>query len=312
MPNKSESLIINSKEDLAKILAIPLEVLEKIVKNVSRHYKLGEISQKGKIRKLYKADKNLKEIQQKIDTNILDKIDFPPEINGGIKKRSRSINASVHVGKTNIARFDIKNFYPSTTAQKVFRSFVSIGIERNVSKLLTLLTTADNHLPVGFTTSPKISALVLTKLSRRIKGYLDKYNSKHTIWIDDITISGNINLKRLKSSIKNFVEDEGYKLNKDKTSFVYKRESQITTGINVNNDISAEKEKVKVVKNAIFVCGRFGMETYLKQYEPSMSVKNLTNVMAGRLGNLLSINREKYKKLQDQWKVIVKRIPIKE
>ncbi len=167
--------------------------------------------------------------------------------------------------------------------------------------------TANNHLPIGFTTSTKMSALVLKKLSRRLAGYLSKFNVEHSILVDDITISGDLNLRRLKSGIKSLVEKEGYRLKQEKTIFRYNREPQVTTGIVVNNDLSAEKDKVEKVKNAIFVCSRFGIDTYLKQYEPGLSKKSLRDKMAGRLGNLISINRPKYQKLQTRWKSILEK-----
>jgi len=304
--NNNKSPSINSKEELAKVLAIELGTLEKVSKE--KHYRKGKIVTNEKVREIYIADETLKKIQQNIDSKILNKIVFPPEIVGGVKGRSRSDYALPHVKKANIAHFDIKDFFPSTTPQKVFRGFRSIGIEKEASKLLTSLVTANNHLPIGFTTSPKISGLVLIKLNRRIKGYLDTKGAVHSIWIDDITVSGNIDLRRLKSSIKNFVQKEKYQLNlkPGKIFFAYNRQPQITAGVNVNNDISAEKKKVESIKQTIFICGKIGIEKYIKQYEPGLSKNNFVNKMSGRLGNLISINKIKYKKLQEKWRLVLK------
>lgn len=294
---------IRTNEELAKVLGIPLANLEDIASKINTHYRIGKIKKGGKIRDSFIADAELREVHDSINQNILDKIDFPSEIMGGISRRSTAENAKKHQKKTNIARFDIQNFFPSTPPKKVFVSFRSIGIGRSPAKLLTSLATLGN-LPVGFATSPKIACLVLIKLSRRLRAFLGKFGVVHTLWIDDINLSGNYPLNKLKSGVKTIVREEGYKLNPKKTGISYNRQPQFVNSINVNGSISAKKERVERVKFAIYISRKFGIENYIKKYEPGITIDELKRKMAGRIGNLVSINKSKYSNLQLEWKVI--------
>ena len=299
--------VIKTKSELAEILKIDLSHLEQVSKEKQKHYRKITELKNGKERVYSVADKILGQIHQSIDRNILNKLDFPKEINGGIKGRSRSTNAIPHIGSSNLAHFDIRNFYPSTKPSKVFVSFRSLSIWTEPAKLLTSLTTTD-HLPIGFATSTKISALILTKLNRRLGPFLKKFGIKHTLWVDDLTLSGDYPIKKLHPVIKTIIEDEGYTLNEkksDKSKIAYKRQAQVVTGININNDLSAERAKVDQVKRVIYVSRKFGACKYIDTNEVGISTKELKEKMAGRLGNLLSINKVKYKPLQDSWKKII-------
>jgi len=298
---------IITEDDLSEVLNIPLGRLKEIARDINKHYRFTKIrtGKKNKLRDTFIAKPELRRIHDSININILDKIDFPIEIRGGVRGRSVSSNASVHQNKINIACFDIKDFYPSTPPAKVFRSFTSIGISPKPARLLTRLVTLDS-LPIGFATSPKLSALVLIKLSRRIKNFVKKFNVEHSIWIDDLTLSGNYPLKKLRSGIKTIVKDEGYRLNEEKTEFRYRRQPQFVNSINVNGELTATKERVERVKLAIHISKKYGIKSYINKHEPGTTVDELKRKMAGRLGNLMSINRSKYEKLKKEWKDVVK------
>lgn len=301
---------IKTKEELAKTLQIELSVLEKVAKEKYKHYRKRKEVKNGKEREYSVADKELKPIHKSIDTNILDKIDYPLEINGGIKGRSRAHNSLPHNRQTNVAKFDIKDFYPNTDPKKVYISFRSIGIWKEPAALLTKLTTT-TYLPIGFASSPKISALVLTKLNRRLVKFLVSFGVKHSLWIDDLTLSGNYPIKKIHSEVKSIVKSEGYTLNEkksNKSNIVYNNRPQKVTGVVINSDISIEKEKVKQIEKAIYVCKKFGVEKYIQANEPGLSIDTFRAKMAGRIGNMLSVNRKKYIHYYQDWKKISKKI----
>jgi RNA-directed DNA polymerase len=297
-------LNIKTKEDLALVLGFKVSDLEAIAKNKWRHIRHHKKDVNGKIRNLYTADQLLESVHEKIDKKILNKISFPSEIKGGVKGRSQSSNAAVHQKARNIAHFDIKNFFPNTPPKKIFLSFLGLGISPEPSRLLTTLVTGD-HLVQGFITSPKVSAMVLLRLNKRLSSFLKRFGVRHTIWIDDIVLSGEYPLKKLKSGIKTMVKEEGYILNEKKTKISYKNIPQKVTGVVINHDLSVENVKVSDIERTIHICTKYGIEGYLKNNKPGLSADKFKMIMAGNLGNLLSVNPQKYVDLHKRWRAIL-------
>lgn len=300
-------LQIKTNEDLARLLGEDLVYIQRLAKEKWSHIRYQKKLIKDKLRDLYVADKFLGPVHKKIDSLILDKIDFPKEIKGGIKGRSRASNASLHQNGSNVAHFDIKNFFPNTSPRKVYLSFRSIGISSDPAKLLVRLVTVD-HLAQGFATSTKVSAMVLLKTNMRLQNFLIKTGTRHTIWVDDIVLSGKYPLRQLKSGVKTILKEEGYLINDKKTSIRYKNEPQIITGIIVNQGLSASRVVVKDLRRIIYICEKYGIPAYLKMNLPNISMQEFKNKMAGNLGNLISINKEKYSKDHKKWMQICQKV----
>ena len=75
----------------------------------------------------------------------------------------------------------------------VLKAFRELGMSSACSNLLTKLVTVQEpwpQLPQGFPTSPKVTALVLKKLEKRLRVLAEKYKWDITYWYDDISISG--------------------------------------------------------------------------------------------------------------------------
>ena len=45
--------------------------------------------------------------------SLLDRVELPDSLHGGIKGRSPKTNAACHVGKSAVSNFDIEDFFPS-------------------------------------------------------------------------------------------------------------------------------------------------------------------------------------------------------
>lgn len=89
----------------------------------------------------------LKQIQRKIITKILDKI--PPHSATMAYRQGRSIvnNALPHLGKTVGIKMDLENFFGSTSSEKIMKFFQRIGWSRKASSCLTRLCTYQDHIP---------------------------------------------------------------------------------------------------------------------------------------------------------------------
>lgn len=299
MLRKLKSIKINTLNELSKRLGIGLTVLQDVAKHIDLHYEKFPKKIGKKVRMLYEADHSLGEIHGRIETRLLNRFEFPPSIQGGIKGRSLLTNAKPHVKRINVGHFDIKNFFPSVQPSKIYNTLDKLGCSPNVAHILARLVTADRHLPQGFRTSPKIAALVLLNSDKRLAGFLKKYGMRHTIWVDNLTISGSYPIKKLSSGIKNILQKEGFEVHKEEVIYADKR--QLVTGVVVNTKPSVRKEKRQEVERIIFNCEKLGVKNYLASTDCELSIKDFIKRVNGKISSMLAIDKLKYRPLWKKW-----------
>src|SRR4030043_1937092 len=183
--NKRKFLKINTSKELAYQLGLTEAFLIRIMKDLQAQYKtFSDKDKKGKERIFYSANPNLKKIHKKIN-KLLDTINYPVNIQGGLVGCSIKTNASIHSGKKFVANYDIKNFFPSVKYKTIYKSFRAQKCSPNVSRILTRYTSADGSLPQGFATSPKVSGIVLLGVNKRLSVLFKRFGLIHSFWIDD-------------------------------------------------------------------------------------------------------------------------------
>lgn len=87
----------------------------------------------------------LKTVQKRMKT-LLGKIQVPDNVFSGIKGRSYSDNACLHLGKSkrNLYKIDLTAFFPSISRETVYRFFFEdLCCSPDVAEILTNLTTVD-------------------------------------------------------------------------------------------------------------------------------------------------------------------------
>ncbi len=121
-----------------------------------------------------------------------------------------------------------------------------IGYNNQVAHLLTkLCTNKRNQLPQGAPTSPSLSNILMLKLDKRISTLATKAGASYTRYADDITISGNKEIKSLVKIVVQIIEEEGYKVNEKKLRLQYSNQRQVVTGLTVNKKVSVSKKSGK-------------------------------------------------------------------
>ena len=208
----------------------------------------------------------LKSYQLWIKEKILDKVHISDQARGFRKACSIIDNAKEHVGKDLVINIDLKDFFPSITYSQVFKIFVYIGYTQEVAHLLTqLCTNKENVLPQGSPASPVISNIVSLKLDKRLKGISDKYCCIYTRYADDITFSGNANIKNILPIVQRIIVEEGFTVNEEKVRLQYKNQRQEVTGLVVNTKISISPKLQKEIDNAIYYCNKYGVESHMQK-----------------------------------------------
>lgn len=244
---------IKSINSLSKILNVNRETIEEIAsKSGSFYAPFNKSTKSGKIREIDNPYGPLKEIQNRIQKNILSRIKIPERIYGGVKGKSPKANAEKHVAKPLVVTIDIKNFFPSISNNRVYKIFSeTLGCSPPVSRLLTQLTTFQRRLPQGAPTSTIISALALIPLHNKLfLTAVETFKCEFTIWVDDITISGKQARDTVESTIQAIL-DENFSIRNKKKKIMPSHKKQICTGILVNNNISLEKAKIEKIRKEI-------------------------------------------------------------
>lgn len=155
----------------------------------------------------------------------------PPDyIHSGISGRSNISNARAHVGNHPLLNTDIKAFYPSTPGRLVRKFFTEqLRCSPDVAAVLTKICTVNDHVPTGSPLSQLLAFYAVKPLLDQIAKWCSERDVTFTVYVDDITISGQHATRRLLYHIKRLLAAEGYTCHKD----AYYRASQpkIVTGV---------------------------------------------------------------------------------
>lgn len=309
-----DTLNIQSLKHLALQIGIKKEKLIDICKNIKKHYRIAKISQQkpdGKIkeRDIYHPSSELKKILKAINTYLLKKIKLSEVVHGSRKHHSAYTNANMHVGKRNVLSFDIENFFPSIQPYYVFKMFRRMKCSPEVSKYLTRLCTADNHVPQGYNTSPAIANLVLVPATERLEGLAKKHGMRLGTFIDDICFSGNNNPEKYLKTIVKIINECGYKLKSEKTTLMKKTQQQKVTGVIVNVKPNIDKKSFQNLKKIIHICHKYGPSALIgkiknKQGEMINTTDGLKKHLLGRLSYINQLNPHKAETLRSKFKGI--------
>ncbi|MFA5062831.1 MAG: reverse transcriptase family protein [Candidatus Omnitrophota bacterium] len=291
------------------------EKLRNIVAHFKENYRKRKIiDKKGKERVIFSPSKDLKKLQRTILACISKKTSLPETFHGYKKKRSNLTNARCHLNKRIITKLDIKDFFPSVHFKKVLSLFMNSGFNKQESKILSRLTTTCYCLPHGFSTSPMLAALMLRNLDRRLKTLFtkEKLDYTYTFLSDDITISGDKNIKALKRLIGKIFRQEGFAINKDKIEEQPYWKKQEVTGITVNKKLNVPysyRHNLRAIINNCISSGprsqiaRFNLE-FVTNKKGDASLAKFRERLFGKIGYVRSINRKLYNQLLAEFKRI--------
>ena len=147
------------------------------------HHKISKGN--GKYRHIYAPNELLKQKQNLILKNLY-KIKPHPSNHGFIPGKSIVTNACHHIGRAYVLSVDIKNFFPSTTTDKLVKIIDRFypNQKNNIPYLVY-----KNHIPQGAPTSPYLANFALYDFDEKLSRYLEEFNASYTRYADDITIS---------------------------------------------------------------------------------------------------------------------------
>ncbi|MEM8590889.1 MAG: reverse transcriptase family protein [Pseudomonadota bacterium] len=280
---------LTDAQNLADFLFLPIDRLDYLADRHNRHEEHGETAinhyhyaiqkkRSGGSRVLEAPKQQLKAIQRHILRGILDKIPAPPDAFGFVKGRDCLRAAARHAGEAVVISADLKDFFPSIGAARIFGFFRCLGYPHLVASYLTGLTTsatpprilhrlaaterdllASPHLPQGAPTSPALANQAAFSLDRRLAGLARSLGANYSRYADDLTFSGDPAITGpLLKALPEIAKEEGFALNRAKTRVMPHTSRQHVTGLTVNRHINLNRRTFDHLKAVIHACQKPG------------------------------------------------------
>jgi len=271
-----------TEDDVAKALGISLKELWFFAIHRERerqpHYVTFAIPKRSGGKRLIMAPKRrLKALQRKLLELLVGKLPVSEQAHAFRRGRSIRTGAEPHVGKRSVLKLDLKDFFPSVTAVRVRGLLIAYGYSFPVATTLAVLMTEAErqpvevegqvfHVPVGprhcvqgAPTSPGICNALVLRIDQRLAGLAKKHGLAYTRYADDLSFSGNLNREaanQIRIVTTRIVEEEGFKVNPDKTRFMGCGARQTVTGVVVNQVLGLSRQERRRLRAMVHQLGR--------------------------------------------------------
>jgi retron-type reverse transcriptase len=274
-----------TEAELAAALRLSVKELRffSIHRQASRviHYTAFTIPKRSGGQRLILAPKRrLKRIQRALLPLLIDRLPVSQHAHGFRPGRSVRSNASLHVGRAVVLQLDLHDFFPTVTFGRVRGLLVALGYGYAVAAILaTLLTEAPrqpvevggvlHHVPIGprhcvqgAPTSPGLCNCVCRRLDHRLAGLARAFGFVYTRYADDLTFSADSAQKvhALRTCATRIIEEEGFRVNTDKTRVARRGSRQRVTGVTVNEVLGLSRRERRRLRAAIHQLGKQGAD----------------------------------------------------
>lgn len=242
-----------------------------LYENIHKKYRKKTISKKnGGKRKLLIPPKSTDNVQKKLNL-ILQQIYKPPlPVHAFIKSEKDDIrniisNAKQHERKAIVINVDIENFFDSINFGRIRGLFISkpFEIDDKIATKLAQLISYDNKLPQGSATSPIISNFICKKMDHNFIKFAKQNSLTYTRYADDITFSTynkNINTDQILLDVEDILLLNGFNLNPLKTRVQCSNQSQVVTGLKVNEKVNLNRKFVRQIRSMLHSWNTLGLE----------------------------------------------------
>ncbi|EOI7494803.1 reverse transcriptase family protein [Yersinia enterocolitica] len=283
--NDSALFNIQSKNKLAEVLLTNLYNIKSLLSN-DNYIVFDNTNEDGKKRTIQTPSDKLNVVHTRI-ASLLCRITQPEYVHSGIKNKSNVSNARKHVGTHPVLTSDIRSFFPSTSKHQVFNFFNrKLKCAADVSDLMAELCTYANHIPTGSRISMPLAFWANYDMFNEMNTISNKLNITMTVYVDDITFSGNAVNRLFLHKCKRIVEKNGHVLHPKKTALYSAKEPKTITGVIVHEN------EIKV-RNLHYKKIYFDLDAW-KKTDDAIEKENLKNKVLGRMHSLSTIN-EKFK-----------------
>lgn len=225
---------LKRRAKLACLLGVSDSQLRYLTKYANELYRERDMVKKnGGIRHIEDPMKLLKLVQGRL-ANLLSRISPPEFLFCPVKRRCYVSNAAQHRGNRVIKTLDIQKYFPNTTSRRVFWFFETVmGCPRDIAGTLATLACFQGHLPTGSPLSPIMAFFAFYDMWHEIAGVCRREGLTLTVYVDDVTVSGNSVPEEIMWEIRKIIHRVGLRYHKEKAFF--DRPAEVT-GVFVKGD----------------------------------------------------------------------------
>ncbi len=249
----------------------------------------------GGSRRIESPDPFLLLIQRRIK-RIIEATYCPLEcVHGFVEGRSVVTNATPHVNKRYVIKFDINNFFPSISKDRFVELMQEKGLAtREFATLLSRYCFYKEKLPQGGATSPVISNIVFLNTDMLLLEMARELDLTYTRYSDDLTFSSNhyVRMGALTKRVSGLLSDSGFVINRKKTRFLRKSDRQKVTGVITNEKLSVDRRYINNLRAIIHNYQHRSRDELMRQFAAQGygAGKSIEQVISGKL-NYLSMVR---------------------
>lgn len=275
--NSFRLLIVETPIELCRFLKTQFHALENLINNpLYEYYTIPK--KKGGSREIFAPFEMLKLVQKRL--NYFLQAYYltikPNEVHGFVVNPhylgtycNIVGNAKVHVRKKHVLNIDLKDFFPSISANQVKTLFLSeyFNLNEQIATALTLLTTYKGKLPIGAPTSPVISNFVCHQLDRDLKSFSSIKAMAYTRYADDLTFSSDLPITEDDIlDIINLIKYNGFEINEKKLRLKTSNRKQTVTGLTVNEKVNVDRKLLKRIRAMLHDMTTNGIDTATRRH----------------------------------------------
>lgn len=297
-------IVYREASTLAKDLGVPIKTLYALSNSLPAHYRTVLIPrQGGGRRQLTVPDEALKHIQRSIARNLLAHMPVSAYAMAYRPGGSAVRNAARHTGRREVLRLDIRHFFDSVLYSAVKETVFPPEIfSESLRILLTMLCYYRDALPQGAPTSPAIANILLREFDLRIAAWCREREIFYTRYCDDLVFSGSRGLAGVQSMAEAELRTLGFSLHGGKTLLRTAGQRQTVTGLVVNRQIGVPVEYRRALRQAVYYCRRFGVESHLERAASPLTPDACLEQLLGRVGYVLQVSPDcAWAKADRQW-----------
>lgn len=211
-------------------------------------------------------------------------------------KRNILTNAKVHCDSKFILNMDLKDFFSSISARRVYECFsrYPFSLNDDLAKALALLSTYNKQLPTGAPSSPVIANFICLDLDKQLNDFSIENNIRFTRYADDLTFSSDRYFsEEIISNIRIIVERSGFSVNSKKLRLQSSRRRQTVTGIVVNQKPNVDRRYIRQIRAILYDCKTNGVEkaaqTHYRSSETKVDTVSFLAMIRSRIGFIQSV-----------------------
>ena len=267
------------------------KALYKLSNRINESYHKVEIPKKnGGKRILSVPSEDLKAVQRKITNVLLSNEPVSAYATAYRYGTSTSYNASPHINKDIVLKLDILHFFDSILYSDVKNIvYPAEKYSEQIRTLLAILCYYKDSLPQGAPSSPAITNIIMRDFDNIVGEWCRKRKITYTRYCDDMTFSGNFDIKEVIEFIKTQLHKKGFLLNYTKTKVLKRNNRQEVTGIVVNDKLNIPADYKRKLRQEIYYCKKYGINSHMAHTDYDGNESSYIFKLLGKVNYVLSV-----------------------